>query len=276
MLWLSGARRRVGWACGGGGFLLTESPDFVLDRPEAQSRLALLNTLGIRTATGEDVRLPRFPLADDARNGVDRWLAEQFPAGPPCDRLFVVHVGSGMPAKRWPAEHWRELIRHLAAAPDAQVVLVGSEADRIIAARILAGRPWENVADATGRLRIVELAALADRACVFVGADSGPAHLAAAVGTPVVVLFSGTNSSRQWRPAGQWVRVVRHAVPCGPCHRHICPLAQHPCMHDIRPAVVLQAVRDLLGRYEQSHAQSTPSPNQGRKGVRDDCPAASG
>src|SRR5205814_6167405 len=65
---------------------------------------------------------------------------------------------------------------------------------------------------------------------VFVGADSGPAHLAAAAGANVLVLFSGTNDPRQWRPWGDRVRVLQHSVSCAPCNLRRCPLADHPCL----------------------------------------------
>jgi ADP-heptose:LPS heptosyltransferase len=95
-------------------------------------------------------------------------------------------------------------------------------------------------------LTIDELAALMERANLFVGADSGPAHLAAAVGTPAVVLFSGTNDSRQWRPAGRDVRVVQHPTVCAPCHRETCPVEGHPCMERLSPEEVAAAITQLL------------------------------
>ena len=180
--------------------------------------------------------------------------------------LFVMHVGAGTPAKQWPAEHWRELIGRIVFRHAARVVLVGGRSDRIIARRILGDCPdfrsakmglspsldAEPAADWTGRLGIVELAALLEAADLFVGADSGPAHLAAAVGTPGVVLFSGTNSPRQWRPPGPLIRVVRHPVECSPCHRERCPLAEHPCMNGLKPSRMAALVDELYGeRFEK-------------------------
>ena len=107
---------------------------------------------------------------------------------------------------------------------------------------ILEGRSWPGVVDWTGRLSLAQLAALLQQANVFVGADSGPAHLAAAVSAPVVALFSGTNLAEQWRPWGEHVSVVRQAVACGPCHRSMCPLADHPCMQGLLPSAALAAI----------------------------------
>jgi ADP-heptose:LPS heptosyltransferase len=79
-----------------------------------------------------------------------------------------------------------------------------------------------------------------------VGADSGPAHLAAAVGTPAVVLFSGTNHPQQWKPWGTHVAVLRHEVACSPCHCTTCPLANHPCLRQLMPQTVFDQIVAML------------------------------
>jgi lipopolysaccharide heptosyltransferase II len=245
ILWLSGARRRLGWACGGGGFLLTDSPTFVPDRPEVASRLAILERLGIRPDP-DDPPCPVFRVEPAAQAEAARRWAEL--GDSPSQRPRVVfHIGAGTPAKQWPVEHWRELLGRAIIEFDAQVMLVGSEADRIIARRILGPAAWPNLVDGTGRLSLMELAGVLQQADVLIGADSGPAHLAAAVGTPVVALFSGTNSSRQWQPWGTQVTVVRHPVPCSPCHREQCPMAEHPCMRGVKPEEVVEAMREVQG-----------------------------
>jgi lipopolysaccharide heptosyltransferase II len=238
LCWLTGARLRVGWSCGGGGFLLTHSAAYVPGRPEVASRLALLDELGIRPAPGES-GVPRFAPAPAARIR----MAERLGAS---DRpLVVMHVGAGMPAKRWPARHWQTYSAAFVARNAAQVVLVGGAAERPLAAKIVGGL-GNAVADWTGQLSLDELAALLERADVFVGADSGPAHLAAAVGTPVVALFSGTNQPAQWQPRGSRVVVVRQPVACGPCHRQRCACGDHPCMSGLEPATVLTATEWML------------------------------
>jgi lipopolysaccharide heptosyltransferase II len=242
ILWLCGARRRAGWQCGGGGFLLTDSPAYVPHRPEVDSRLALLKVIGIEPEVGETV-VPRVVPGRTARERVRRQLAT---TGDDRRPLCVLHVGSGMAAKHWPERHWRELIGRLVVEHDARVIIVGDNNDRGIARRILAEGSWPGVFDWTGRLRIVELAALIQQAGVFVGADSGPAHLAAAVGTPVAVLFSGTNNANQWQPRGGWVSVLRQPVACSPCHHTRCPLADHPCMNGLLPQTVLMVVERIL------------------------------
>ena len=107
------------------------------------------------------------------------------------------------------------------------------------------------------------------RADLFIGADSGPAHLAASVACPVIALFSGTNSAAQWRPWGEHVKVLRHSVPCSPCHRTSCVFAAHPCMSGLLPEVVLQAATNVLGppayaAEKGATAEFTPGPGRCR------------
>ena len=258
MLWLGGVRRRLGWTSGGGGFLLTDTATFVPDRPEVESRLALLAKLGIMPVDSED-DLPRFAPTPAAKQSVAGKLDEL--RSRKQQMRVALHVSSGTTAKRWPVEHWRTLLGMLQDG-GLQVFLVGGPGDREISQRILGSRRLEGVVDFTGRLSVVELAALLERIDLLIGSDSGPAHLAAAVATPVVVLFSGTNNHRQWQPCGSKVAVVRRQVACSPCHREQCPLAGHPCMHKLEPAEVARAA----GRFI--------SINKHRKTVDDDSSAS--
>ncbi|MFH1922570.1 MAG: glycosyltransferase family 9 protein [Planctomycetota bacterium] len=280
ILWLSGARRRLGWNCGGGGFLLTDSPRFVVDRPEVESRMALLAELDIHPEAADEVPRPVFRPSDESRRRVAAMLAQSclrggqrltrglsrfsrrengaLPLSNPDGPRIVMHVGAGTPAKQWPLEHWRELVGRLVVRLNARVVLVGGPDDRRIARAILERQPCPGVLDWTGRLGLEELAAALEEADLFVGADSGPAHLAAAVGTPAVVLFSGTNSPRQWQPCGENVCVLRHPVECSPCHRRRCPWRDHPCMRGLAPGRVSETVeaecrRTVQRRSEELH-----------------------
>lgn len=268
ILWLCGARTRVGWNCGGGGFLLTHSPKYVPNRSETRSRLALLAELGIGTGAGprEEEPRPVFRPPEQARSRLDAMLAQLDADGGGGEPPIVLHVGAGTEAKRWPVPFWRELAGRLIVEHGRQVVLVGGPGDRIIARELVGRAPWPGLSDWTGRLTLVELAALLERAELFVGADSGPAHLAAAVGTPVVVLFSGTNNPRQWRPHGDEVTVLRRVVACSPCHRQRCPLADHPCMSGLRPAAVLAAVE----RHWQERRPTAQRPSQSAIGQERD------
>lgn len=243
LLWLTGAKRRVGWDCGGGGFLLTHSAKCEAGRHEVESRWALLTALGIETPDRDQLSGPRFVPSAATRARI-RWQLP--PRSASSQPIFVLHVGAGTSAKLWPIEHWRTLLGQIVVALAGRVILVGGQSEREIAQKITEGLPWPDVLDWTGRLTLDQLAATLERADLFVGADSGPAHLAAAVGIRTVVLFSGTNHPRQWKPWGPHVAVLRHETACSPCHRTKCPLADHPCLRQLTPQSVLNQINAML------------------------------
>lgn len=310
LMWLAGVRRRVGWASGGGGFLLTDWPAYRPCRPELHSRLALLDCLGLRPEppgrppwpkltppqwARENILLRLAEAQKTAGSGSNQAASDDAPKRPARLPMVVCHIGAGTEAKQWPLEHWADLADQL-LAQGKMIILVGAQADQPKAQAILRRlqdprQPKRNVLsgrqsvrvvpagpgaaalwDWTGRLSVAELAALLEQAELFVGADSGPAHMAAAVGTPVVVLMSGTNRAIQWRPRGPAVRVLRRPTACRPCHRTRCPLPDHPCMSRITPPQVLEAI-DRLSAGRHSGADSStgffpaPVPLRSRLGI---------
>lgn len=255
LLWLCGARRRIGWNCGGGGFLLTDSPPFVAGRREIEARWALLSAMGIdRAPQGPS---PSFEVGAYSRGIVEHWLRAAPRGGGP---RMALHVGAGTQAKQWPDEHWRELIGRLIVQRDARIVLVGGAEDVPLAERITEGRDWPGLVNLVGQTRVDELAAVIESADLLIGADSGPAHLAACVGTPAIVLFSGTNDPAQWRPAGQRITVLRADVMCSPCHRTSCYWDDHPCLRQLPPAAVMQAVERHLEHRGAAISRGEVSP----------------
>lgn len=168
-------------------------------------------------------------------------IGQLLPAAP--DRpLAVLHPGARWPSKLWPPQNWARLAEWLAGERRFQVALTGSGADRKLAAEIIsqAQVPLWNLA---GRTSLAELAALIKKARLAVTTDTGPMHLAAALGTPVVALFGPT---APWRtgPFGEGHEVLRLALACSPCFKKHCP--EPRCLTDLAPAMVTEAVEKLL------------------------------
>jgi lipopolysaccharide heptosyltransferase II len=155
----------------------------------------------------------------------------------------VVHPGATAPTRRYPAESWAAACRTLAAEHGLRLVFTGdaSERDTVERVRALAGDPGPSLA---GRLELAELAALLDDAPLLLAGNTGPVHLAAAVGTPVVDLYALTNP--QHTPWMVPSRVLSNDVPCRWCYRSICPEGHHLCLRGVEPERVVAAATELL------------------------------
>lgn len=138
----------------------------------------------------------------------DRTAAAAFLGAAAAHPLIALHPGSGGARKNWPIAHWLELASRLSAArPTARFILIGGEADEAQLAAFLAG--WDGPPALLARsLPLPELAAILERCRLYLGHDTGISHLAAAVGTPCVLLFGPTDPD-VWRPANKQVTALR-------------------------------------------------------------------
>ena len=160
--------------------------------------------------------------------------------------LVVLAPGSAHATKRWPVRHWRRLASDLVRQGYA-VVLIGGPADRVLAAEIAtaAGR---RAASAAGDLDLQAGGALVSRARVCVSGDTGPMHLATAVGTPVVALFGPTVQQFGFFPYRAPAVVLERELACRPCSGKgggRCPLDHHRCLEEILPEEVLPRILEF-------------------------------
>jgi lipopolysaccharide heptosyltransferase II len=206
-------------------------PEPALARHEVERQLRLAEAVGCRTA---NLRLS-FRVDDS-----DRAALARFKLGRP---LVVLHAGASAPSRRYPPERFARAVDLLAAQTGCQVVLTGA-ADEQPLAESIRRRMHAPALSLAGRLSLGELAALIERADVLVSNNTGPAHIAAAVGTPVVDLYALTNPQHTpWRVAS---RVLFHDVPCRNCYKSVCPLGHHACLQRVEPERVAAAARELL------------------------------
>jgi lipopolysaccharide heptosyltransferase II len=220
--------------------------DHVLDpephervRHEVRRQLDLVATVGATTA---DARLAVRVRPDD-RAAVAELLDElELDETRP---WAVLHPGASAPSRRYPAELWSEVCRALDSRHGVQIVMTGDEGEAPLADAIAqsAEVPRRSLA---GRLDIGELAALLDAAPLLIAGNTGPVHLSAAVGTPVVDLYALTNP--QHTPWGVPSRVLSHDVPCRWCEGSICRERHHRCLRGVAPSEVVEAALSLLDR----------------------------
>lgn len=243
---LSGAPVRAGLDSRGRGLGLTHRVPVLAERHEADLYQDVLGPLDVPVLDP----LPRYTVDPGAVERVRALLAARGLGRP----LVILHPGGGqnpgvtLLAKRWPAECYAALATRLSARIRATVLIVGAESDRsataAVAVRRPAGADWH---DLTGQLALPELAALCAEADLYVGNDSGPLHLAAAVGTPTLGLFGPTLPAR-YGPRGRRTRALRAAIDCRPCWRGgPFPDCQGRCMRALDVEAVWQAALDLLG-----------------------------
>jgi ADP-heptose:LPS heptosyltransferase len=203
--------------------------------PEAERALSLAEAAGLSLPDGDTGALAvRRPLPD---------VTALVPSG----RFLVLHPGTSVPARAWPVERFARTAR-LLAGEGWQVVVTGAPSESSLTAEVCAGTPATDLGGATSFAELASVLALAG--AVVVG-NTGPAHLAAAVGTPVVSLYAPTVPAVRWAPYR-----VRHVLlgdqhaPCRDTRVTQCPFDGHPCLTSIHPSHVLNAVEQLCGRPE--------------------------
>ncbi|MEA2278194.1 MAG: hypothetical protein QOC78_3154 [Solirubrobacteraceae bacterium] len=188
------------------------------------------------------VRAMGFELAPDD----DDRLRVRRPGGfPPATGHVVVHPGASVPARAWAPERHAALVRAL-VGEGRRVVVTGGADERALTRDVAGGRAL----DLGGLTTLGELAdVLAGAACLVAG-NTGPAHLAAAVGTPVVSLYAPTVPAVRWRPWRVPHELLHVEVPCAGCRARECPVPGHPCLRGVGVTDVMAAVARLTGDRE--------------------------
>lgn len=169
----------------------------------------------------------------------------------------VVHPGASAPSRRYPAEAFATAASELAMAHGWQIVLTGGPDDGEIVEDIRT-RMRSKPAVLPEDLDLEALAAVLQRAPVLIANNSGPAHIAAAVGTPVVDLYALTNP--QHAPWSVESRVLYRDVPCRFCYASVCPEGHHGCLRGVPPSEVVSAALELTGRPGRRPAKGGAPP----------------
>ena len=242
---LAGIRVRAGIDSGGRGFALNARVPWDESLHEVDLYLSAAGALGCPV---EGHRL-RFVPSAHAQEAVER-LRLQHDLG---SRVIAIAPGGGtnpgmdLPEKRWPPERFAETADRLHDTEAAQIAIVGGPLDAPVCRAMRAAMRAPSI-DLTGAIPFAELAAFLQRCLLYVGNDSGPMHLAVAVGCPVVAVF-GPTPAHLYRPYGVHARTVRRDIPCSPCfvHGHLprCPNRQ-ACMRELAARTVASACHELL------------------------------
>ena len=206
--WVAGIPHRVGYDCKWSALLTHRLPDrkALGGRHEVESNLDLVRLLGL------PVSIPQWQWPSFAREQEEVFGLLAAQGINRSDPWIVIHPWTSHPAKQWPLPRYRGVIRAMSRDRSIGIVVIGGPEERARVQAVLPkGLP---VADLVGRLTLRQLAALLQHARLLVSNDSGPVHLAAAMGTPTVVLFGTSDPATgpaRWGPWGQG-----HTVICQP------------------------------------------------------------
>lgn len=230
---------RVGTNIAGRGVLLTTSIRDDTSVHEVHRYLRVLRLLNIE----EVPDTLEFWHTDADRETIrDRLHAAGIPS---TDRLIAINLGTTWRTKQWDIANFDKVIQRIVERiPNTTVVLTGSSAERELTTRLPTSLPVINL---VGETSILELGALLERCDVCLTCDSGPMHIAAAVGTPTVALFGPTDPVRH-KPYGTGHTIIEKPVACRPCYKRTCYRedAPHLCLTEIDPAEVLKALETKL------------------------------
>lgn len=220
-------------------------------RHEVRRQLDLVKTVGSRT---DDESLSfRVPREAAARA---RALLNGIGMNPGGRNWVVIHPGASASSRRYPAESYVAVAARLVRDLGHDVVFTGTEQEAPLVDQIRGGMgvPSHSLA---GRLAMGELGGVLSQAPVLISNNTGPVHIAAALGTPVVDLYALTNP--QHAPWGTPSRVLSHDVPCKNCYKSVCPEGHHNCLRLVTPDQVIQATRDLLAETRRPGAVLQPA-----------------
>ena len=258
LTWLSGAPERLGYDVAGRGWMYTQRiarPRELRPRHSVENQWDLLAPLGISPPDRSAFPM-EMPLDQAAATEVASRLARHGVGS--ADHVIVIHVSAGNPFRRWPAAHFVDLAVALAEAdPRRRIVVTSGPSEHeasgrvITAAQVRLGTARASQVLSCGEFSLTELRALLDLACLYIGGDSGPLHVAATTTVPVVGLYGPTLPVRSapWRD-DRWITesVDAGPLPCRPCDQRVCEPGDFRCLTSITPAQVVEAAERALAR----------------------------
>jgi heptosyltransferase I len=198
--------------------------------------LAVLKTLNVPVHRNFEW-LPERP--EISREVKRKWNTESA-------RWILIQPGARWLNKRWPAENYAALVRHLATAhPDARFAIMGGGDDREAGAAIARAEPARCL-DLTGKISLPEMIEWIRLGDLMISNDTGPMHVAAALSKPIVAIF-GPTEPRRTGPYGQMQNVVRIDLPCSPCFKSHCTYSKPlECLRAISPETIFNRATSLI------------------------------
>ncbi|HEY9697784.1 MAG TPA: lipopolysaccharide heptosyltransferase II [Trichocoleus sp.] len=232
--------------------------DWVKDpEPEQFTRHEVQRQLDLVASVGFDIQETRMAIQIPAGT-IDRVQSLLVSDGLILDQPWLVlHPGATAPSRRYPPEQYAIVARKLVQDAGMQIVFTGTQAEQALVQQIQSEMGVSSFS-LVDRLTLAELAALLSITPLLLSNNTGPVHLAAAVGTAIVDLYALTNL--QHTPWGVPNRVLFHDVPCRICYKSVCPEGHHHCLRLVEPETVVEAVLDLFHETSSNLPINLPVP----------------
>jgi len=244
ILFIAGIPVRIGWDRKN-GWLLTRRIKHVKHeglKHELQYNLDLLRAVNVPIVTEKLY----FPIKDYDMEKLGSIFTEMKSKLP--EKFIVIHASASCPSKRWPQEYFIELVRKLYKW--GKVIIVGDRNENCFSEKIV---KTVDIIDLRGKLTLGQLGCLLKKSLVFISNDSGPVHIAAAVGTPVVSIFGRNDpglSPERWRPVGEKSQYLHKTPGCKPCLAHNCD-KDFRCLRLVTPDDVYEVVKRIMEQYNK-------------------------
>ncbi len=228
-------------------FLISIKANYDPDNSDAENNLRLVGALGIDVSYAGTC----FEWVDEKeRKRIEKELYEVISEDD--KKLIVFSPGTKRPSRAWPAENFTKLAARLNERYGAKIVLVGGRETKQLNEQICAGHKF--IVDFSGKTSIPGLGYLLSKADLVISVDSGPMHIAAAVGTPTVALF-GPGDYKVWKPYCKdphSLIALRVPTTCAPCLNYECVRKTHECMKGISVEAVVSEVDRLMRTKEKA------------------------
>ncbi|MCK4521242.1 MAG: glycosyltransferase family 9 protein [Nanoarchaeota archaeon] len=238
-LYLSGAKQRIGFGYTGGSYFLTKNVKYKQGIHEVEKNLSLLKAINCPIKE----TIPELDVKKQDITKIKRILAKN-----KINKRIVINPFAGYPSKEWPLEKFAELIDNLIKKYKTKIIIIGGSNDIQKSESLLQKiQNKDKIINLTGKLKLMQTAALLSLSDLLIGVDSGPMHMASAVGCKTITLI-GPTDYRRWGPYGDKKEhiIIKRNVKCWPCGLLYKCDYDKKCMLSITVEDVLEKVRGLL------------------------------
>jgi heptosyltransferase-2 len=232
----AGVPRRIGFATEGRGVFLTDRVAYRHDQHEVDNFLDCLRSINIPVHSSA---LELWPSPESNQKALTFFRNAGWGER---DLKIVIHAAASLPAKQWPLDRFASVMKTLRERYKARFIYTGAERDAGLYREIEKQGPFDGL-NLCGMMNLRENISVYGAADLFFGVDSGPMHMAAATGIPIVALF-GPTDERKWGPWGEGHTVITKRLSCYPCKPHKC--ADNQCMKRITVEESIQALQQKI------------------------------